>query len=303
MRQRNQSLTPMDPSLMNRSLSRLGLARASRLLMTLSLAASFSLGGAAISLRPAAADEGERQERQEREDEEARMLYQAGVAAYDAGRFEEALERFRRAYELSGRAALLYNIGMAAERARQDEAALEAYERFVEAHPESSLRPRAESVILRIRQSIEEAEARRAAEEARERETREREARAREALREPIDGRPARGPAPIITLGVGGGAMIAGAVMLGVGLADRARVENPAEGERDWRRDAERADVRGPRLMTAGLIALPIGALAAVAGTLWTLKTSPAKAKRDDPEAARVELGFGPGAIRLDGRF
>lgn len=283
---------------MNRSLSRLGLARASRLLMTLSLAASFSLGGAAISLRPAAADEGERQERQEREDEEARMLYQAGVAAYDAGRFEEALERFRRAYELSGRAALLYNIGMAAERARQDEAALEAYERFVEAHPESSLRPRAESVILRIRQSIEEAEARRAAEEARAREAHE-----REALRESIDARPPRGPAPIITLGVGGGVMIAGAVMLGVGLADRARVENPDEGERDWRRDAERADVRGPRLMTAGLIALPIGALAAAAGTLWTLKTSPAKAKRDDPEAARVELGFGPGAIRLDGRF
>ncbi len=71
-------------------------------------------------------------------EEEARALFMAGRAAYDAGRYEAALERFQEAFELSGRPELLYNIGQTADRLRQDAVALEAFERFLAETPAST---------------------------------------------------------------------------------------------------------------------------------------------------------------------
>jgi len=64
-------------------------------------------------------------------DEEARLVFQAGTVAFEDGRFAEALDRFRTAYELSGRTQLLYNIGVSADRLRRDEEALAAFEQFL----------------------------------------------------------------------------------------------------------------------------------------------------------------------------
>jgi tetratricopeptide (TPR) repeat protein len=46
-------------------------------------------------------------------DAEARDAYAQGRAAYEGKRYEEALEKFKRSYTLSGEAALLYNIASA----------------------------------------------------------------------------------------------------------------------------------------------------------------------------------------------
>ena len=64
-------------------------------------------------------------------DEEARALFQAGTAAFDAGRFKDALSRWQDAYALSGRPAMQYNIGLALDRLRRDQEALEAFRAYL----------------------------------------------------------------------------------------------------------------------------------------------------------------------------
>jgi tetratricopeptide (TPR) repeat protein len=84
-------------------------------------------------------------------DAEARALFEAGAAAFDEGRFEEALERFRRSHELSGRPALLYNVGAAADRAGHDAEALEAYEAYVVGIPDADNRSYVEARVAVLR--------------------------------------------------------------------------------------------------------------------------------------------------------
>lgn len=75
-------------------------------------------------------------------DAEARALFEAGVLAYDAGHFEDALACFVRSRELSARPELLFNIAQAADRLRRDELALAAYRDFLAAlpdHPQAAL--------------------------------------------------------------------------------------------------------------------------------------------------------------------
>lgn len=68
-------------------------------------------------------------------EEEARLVYEAGTVAFADARYEEALERFRTAYELSPRVRLQYNIGLAADRLRRDDEALAAFELFLRDSP------------------------------------------------------------------------------------------------------------------------------------------------------------------------
>ena len=92
-------------------------------------------------------------------DREARFLFEAGRTAYDAGRYQESLDHFQRAYELSQRAALLYNVGQAADRLRKDELALDAFERYLAALPEADNRPAVEERIRVLRQVLQEKQA------------------------------------------------------------------------------------------------------------------------------------------------
>jgi tetratricopeptide (TPR) repeat protein len=92
---------------------------------------------------------------QEDREEEARALFMAGRAAYDAGRYEAALSRFQEAYDLSGRPALLYNVGQTADRLRQDQVALDAFERFLaEAADDAPNRDVAQRRVAFLRRSI-----------------------------------------------------------------------------------------------------------------------------------------------------
>ena len=80
-------------------------------------------------------------------DEEARLVFEAGSVAFSDARYEQALELFQRAYELSDRAVLLYNVGVAADRLRRDDVALEAFQRFLALVPEH---PRRRDVEVRV---------------------------------------------------------------------------------------------------------------------------------------------------------
>lgn len=97
-------------------------------------------------------------ERDEASEEEARALFTAGRVAYDGARYDEALDRFKAAYALSGRAELLFNIGQAADRLRRDKEALAAFEEFLAKAPKNASGRRAASERVKfLRQQLGEA--------------------------------------------------------------------------------------------------------------------------------------------------
>jgi len=95
----------------------------------------------------------------DRRDSEARNLFEAGRLAMEDGRFEDALDYFQRAYELSGRPALLYNVATVAERLGRDEVALDALERYLAERPEADDRRAIERRIELLRERLASAPA------------------------------------------------------------------------------------------------------------------------------------------------
>lgn len=92
------------------------------------------------------------QQRPSSADEEARTLFAQGRAAYDAGRWSEAVAAFRRAYLLSGRPALLYNVGQSELRLAHNPLALEAFEGYLRhATPDDSRRAEVEERVRVLR--------------------------------------------------------------------------------------------------------------------------------------------------------
>jgi tetratricopeptide (TPR) repeat protein len=96
-------------------------------------------------------------------DEEARARFAAARLAYADGRFDDALEDFKRAYALSRRPELLFNVGSAADRLRRDQEALEAYEAYLKQVPDADNRRFIEARVRLLRERIAD-EDRRAAE-------------------------------------------------------------------------------------------------------------------------------------------
>lgn len=86
--------------------------------------------------------------------EEAKALFAAGRAAFDAGRFADALDYFERSYAISKRPGLLYNIGITRDRLRDDERALEAYDAYLAALPDAPNRAEAETRAAAIRAAL-----------------------------------------------------------------------------------------------------------------------------------------------------
>ena len=90
------------------------------------------------------------------DDEVARGLFQAGKAAYQAGKYADALTFFEQAHERSGRPALLFNIAQSAERVRQDEKALEMFRAYLTQVPDAANRVEVEARIKQLEQWVAE---------------------------------------------------------------------------------------------------------------------------------------------------
>jgi len=67
----------------------------------------------------------------------AARLYEEGMAAYDAGDYEEALAAFTESYNLSGETGLLYNLAVCSERTGRGEKAVAYYELYLEENPDA----------------------------------------------------------------------------------------------------------------------------------------------------------------------
>lgn len=185
-------------------------------------------------------------------DLEARARFEAGRAAMNAGRVEDALEDFRRAYELSRRPQLLFNMGIAADRLRRDEEALAAFEAYLAEMPAEQIDNRAD-VEQRIRVLRETIEERRTA----------------TASRSSASSAAGPDPTSIVLLVSGGAVAVAGGVMLGLGLADRASVEDAPMGTA-WSEVAAAAE-RAPVLEVSGVLGLGIGLATAAVGVVVLL--------------------------------
>lgn len=227
-------------------------------------------------------------------DEEARGLFLAGSAAFQRGHYEEALDYFQRAYELSGRARMLFNIGHTAERLRRDELALRSFERYLRDVPEAENRTSVEARVRLLREAIASSEPRGDAEP--ETETSEAIGDASDA---PPPGEPGGGggpsAGPFVLMGVGGAAAVAGIVLLALASSAAAQVDGAADGTPwvDVEGDYESAGTMG----IAGGVTLGVGAALVVAGVTW-LGIELASGGSED-----VALRVGPGGLDLRGSF
>ncbi len=185
-----------------------------RALAPLALTLTLALTLLAAPLGAHAQRRGDPRERQ------ARALFEQGEAAYEEGRYEEAVAAFEQAYGLSARPLLLYNIANAKERLGLLSEALENLRYYLEDAPDDE-RP----VIERRIRGLEDRVARQQREESERRADQERiaqsaaEAAAAATMRNERGHAAPDGPAPPVlgwTLTLGGGALAVAGVVFGV---------------------------------------------------------------------------------------
>lgn len=224
-------------------------------------------------------------------DAEARLHFEEGRAAYEAGEFEAAVGAFRQAYVLSPRYALLYNIGQSELRVGHNAEALEAFEGFLRQAPEDDVR-RSE-VEERVRQlramSVTPTQVTLPAEGAA--------AEASEPAPAPRSAEPS-GDAdvvPWIVTGIGGALLLTGAALMGVGASEASRLTSAPVGSR-WS-EFERVGGDAETLWAAGIALASVGLAAVGAGLVWALLPN------DSTESAHAELRVGVGSISLEGAF
>lgn len=214
-------------------------------------------------------------------DEEARALFDAGRVAFDEGRFENALEHFRRAYDLSQRPGLLFNIATAADRLRNDEEALDAFERYLELVPETENRASVEARIAALRRAM----ARSTPDTS--------EPPVLPPVRESASASEGSDPAPWILVGTGAALAVAGAILLAVAMSDLAALEDVPDGS-SWTDIQDDVD-RVPLLSGIGIGALAVGVAAAAVGVVWGV------AGGSSSESATLRVG--PTGVAFAARF
>jgi tetratricopeptide (TPR) repeat protein len=86
----------------------------------------------------------------------AREHHKRGVAAFEAGRYEEALREWEAGYKLSPRPLFLLNMGHAERRRGELGNARSLYKRYLLTEPETKLRGEVEAVIKEIDSALED---------------------------------------------------------------------------------------------------------------------------------------------------
>jgi tetratricopeptide (TPR) repeat protein len=234
-------------------------------------------------------------------EDDARAQFDAGRAAYEEGRFEDAARAFGRAYLLSPRYQLLYNIGQAELRAGHDDRALAAFEGFLRQAPGAD--PRHSEVQERVNvmrgmgiQPAAEVTAEQPAEPA-PAEDSPPEVKASEP---PPSEPPAstRSVGPWITIAAGGAGAVAGAVLMGLGVAKAKEVTDAPAGSR-WS-EVEDTGNTAKLLWGVGIGAAAVGLAAVGAGAAWAIAGSREDERRT---GTALSLRVGMGSVAFEGAF
>jgi tetratricopeptide (TPR) repeat protein len=229
---------------------------------------------------------------QDADTDEARGAFQAGEAAYRAGRFAEALDYFTRAYELTHEPDLLYNIATVQDRLRHDREAIEAYRAYLDARPDSSDRANIEARVAILLQALAESEhepgPRSPTEEALPVASPQ-PTTAHLAIPSPGPAASGAGPGPWIMVGGSAAVIVAGLILLIAGQADADTVS----GGTRWAAIQD-AFNRAPVLLSTGWVLLGLGAAAVAGGIAWAVLGG----GRGEPSVA-----LGPGSVVVRGSF
>ncbi len=217
-------------------------------------------------------------------------LFEQSVEAYRAGRFADAATMLREAYGLEPAPVLLYNLARALDADGQLVEARDAYARYLVAEPNAD-----QSATCARR--IEVLDAQIAAAE-----------RAVQPTITPTP-EPVVTPDPVVVptdgggdavgawvvLGVGGAAVVAGAVLVGVAVSrhDAAVVEPVSM-------TAAGIDAEAYLLRDVGIATLVVGGVAAAVGVTWGVVASGSGSSSDAPAAS---VSIGPGGVSVRGTF
>jgi tetratricopeptide (TPR) repeat protein len=101
-----------------------------------------------------------------RQDEAARNAFKIGRAAYEAGDYQLAYDRFKESFQLSHEPALLYNIASALQGLKRPHDAAEALRSFLRLQPNDADRPKIEQRVATLEEEQHILDAERAKAEA-----------------------------------------------------------------------------------------------------------------------------------------
>lgn len=241
------------------------------------------------------------------DDERARLHFSAGRSYFEEGTYEEALQEFRRAYELSGREVLLVNIANTQERLGRWREAADTLEQFVATLPaHDQQRP-----ILQRR--IENLRARAAQHEAEERARSEREAPpTTTADAAPPEAPSALPPATatasdgllvpsLVAFGVGAAGLITFATLGGLAMAEESAVASGCGATRS----CTRLEVQAMDDLAIGAdVSLAIGLVAGATGAVLLIVDPPRGASTESASARVLPFGHAEGGgISIQGSF
>lgn len=234
-------------------------------------------------------------------DRQARALFEAGREAHAAGEYEQALGFFQQSYDLSHRTELLFNIAQSADRARHDRVALEAYEQFLQLMPDTPQRTLIEGRMAFLRRQLEQPselaeDPEGGASEEAAAEPAAAEDEPPDELLGPVEEAPATtggdSTAGWVLIGVSAAVAVTGAVLIGIGLSDRARVETAPDLAR-WA-EYEAAFSRAEPLTIAGIVLAGVGLVGTAIGIVLVTTTG---------RGGSTQVGVGPGSVRIRGSF
>jgi tetratricopeptide (TPR) repeat protein len=181
-------------------------------------------------------------------------LFNESEASYKAGRFRDAADQLRRAYELDPDPVLLYNLARALESDGDLIGSAETYERFLEAAPKVDDRASIEQRIANLRKLAMEREV--AA------------AQPPSAVIEQPPPKPSavRRAAPYAVIGLGAAGLATGGVFGAVAMArHRAAVAEPVQVRSDELQSQARREA------SIANVAFAAGGAVAVSGLIWVL--------------------------------
>ncbi len=218
---------------------------------------------------------------------EARTRFTLGQQLYEQGRFEEALEQFRAAHELSGRPGLLYNIYLCHRDAGNNQEAATSLRAFLEAQPEVANRAMLERRLATLEEQLQrEQDATRRADEAEQ----------RAASVGPVE---RNFTGPLVTLSSGLAVLLAGGSL---GLANRGLHDDITgrcyNGEICLSEEESEIDALDRRNLTADVL-VGVGGAATLAGLIWLV----VEGTRSAPNADTATFSCGMGNCEVRGTF
>lgn len=225
--------------------------------------------------------------------------YKAGVAAFDAGRFAEALAAFTEAYNLSSKTDLLYNLGVCAEKVGDRDKAIAYYRLYLEEKPDAEDAAEVKARLEALQGKAEAPAAQPAA------------APAKPSPAPPPDdegagytgdGEPKKSPhtGPILLMSLGGLVVVTGAITAASAYRTHQDLESTCSPDCS---DDKVDNLRGVAL--AADLQFAVGGAAVAAGFLWWLLKTRHEESADETvgiEAAAFAAPDG-GGLLLQGRF